>query len=126
MKPRSWLVLLLLVISSSALAAEAGKCVYPIADGGGEAPSKASLEGRIVRVEEGAIEIRLAGETKEPSVRVLIDEGTNLFTVYGGYVAREELAVGQDVHVRYVGCTPKEGATPRAAVVQLKSTKPAK
>lgn len=115
-------ILLLALALPSAQAAESSGCVYPVADGGGpkpSKPSKPSVQGLITKVERAVISVRSAS-SRETDVR--IGENTQMFTVYGGYVAREKLAVGQTAYVWYVGCSAKRAdSPPMAAVVQLES-----
>jgi hypothetical protein len=112
-------ILLLVLALPSAQAAESSGCVYPEADGGGPKPSKPSVQGLITKVDRGVISVRSAS-SHETDVR--IGEKTQMSTVYGGYVAREKLAVGQTAYVWYVGYSAKRaGSPPMAAVVQLES-----
>ena len=108
-------LLLLALALPSAQAAESSGCVYPVADGRGPKPS---VQGLITKVERGVISVRSAS-SRETDIR--IGENTQMFTVYGGYVAREKLAVGQTAYVWYVGCSAKRAGSPLAAVVQLES-----
>ena len=48
-----------------------------------------------------------------------------MFTVYGGFVGREDLAVGQLVRAWYIKCLPpKAGGRGVVAVLIVASTKP--
>jgi len=96
--------------------------VLPVADGQGPTPSKPSFRGEIVKVTLGLVTVR--GETEPKQSEFRVNDQTQLFTVYGGFVSKQELAVGLKANVWYVGCDIlKAGSPPVAAVVMLDSTR---
>jgi len=77
-----------------------------------------SIEGRILAVTSATISIKPNAEVEAAPVIVAVQNETQLFTAFGGYVDREELRVGQYVWVWYVSRSPIwAGNPPRAAVV---------
>ena len=116
-----YLLLFLAVVSSPAFAADENKCVLPYADNNeNRTPSKPSIRGQIVQVKPGLITVQSEG--KGERIQIRINAKSELFTIYGGYVAKEELAKGQRVDVWYVGCDSRTaGSPPLAAVVRLES-----
>lgn len=110
-----------------AFAAEIGKCIYPSPDGGGPEPSPPTVKGKIIQVEPNTIILKIESNLKSKTLqhkRIRIDHKTQIFTYFGGYVGRSELAAGQAAAIWYVGCkVPKKGQQPYAAVVEIDSTK---
>ena len=110
-------------------------CILPVADYNETDPSPANLQGQIIRVRKGVIDVmplvRVGKDIVERNkgkgtpVPVRFNESTDMFTVFGGFVEPKELANGQRVFVWFVGCSAKKaGASPLAAVIQLCSTAP--
>jgi hypothetical protein len=110
-------ILLSLLLVLPAIAKQ-GKCVYPVADSNDETPSPPSVIGTILAVTGEVIEVK--PDKSKGSKKIKIDMNTELFTVFGGIVERNEIMKGQYVYVWYVGCDPKKaGSPPRAAVIQF-------
>lgn len=91
-------------------------CVLPVADGGDIAPSPPSMTGKIVKIRDHQLTV----QTKAGVVhRTIVNDGTGLWTVYGGGIEEIDLKVGQHALIwlqdcRHVGKTPQV-----AAVVQV-------
>jgi hypothetical protein len=115
---------LLLAASSSS---SATVCVLPVPDGQVEAPSAHNYEGVITGVSEYRLTMTptVRKGVKVTPVTLLLTEATQIFTVYGGYVAREKLQAGQRARIWLEKCgQSNEAARGRVAVVQLASTRP--
>lgn len=111
-------------LSSIVFGADDLKCVLPSPDGGGPEPSPPSVKGKIVCVEPGIIQVETeparAKQKELRHVRIRVNDQTKIFTFFGGYVAQNELAVRQQAHIWYVGCSAeKAGNPPLAAVIQI-------
>ena len=79
------------------------QCVLPVADGGDIAPSPPSVTGKSVKIRD----------------RTVVNEGTGLWTVYGGGIEETDLKVGQHALIWLQDCR-HAGKTPQvAAVVQV-------
>src|SRR5438876_11350793 len=75
--------------------------VLPTADGGARNPSPPSLQGRVISVGPEMLVVKADGATGNAMaiVSVRLTPSTEMFTVYGGFVAREELSKDQRVRV---------------------------
>jgi len=103
-------------------AAAIATCVLPVPDDGDVTPSKANVEGRIVRVGHGFIEV--APRSGRP-IHVSFMGKTGFYSAFGGDYDPSELAVGQHVAVWFVGRKPSVDGAGRAAYLQLYSKDPA-
>jgi hypothetical protein len=103
------------LILASAISAYAN-CILPSPDGGTE-PTEPQIKGKIVRVVNNNVELVSTDSNK--TYRFETDNKTQRFTVYGGYVAANELAAGQQAEIWFVGCDINN---PVAAVIRLEST----
>ncbi|MCX2892223.1 hypothetical protein ORG27_01345 [Stenotrophomonas lactitubi] len=92
------------------------QCVLPVADGGDIAPSPPSVTGKIVKIRDHQLTV----QTKAGVVhRTVVNEGTGLWTVYGGGIEETDLKVGQHALIWLQDCR-HAGKTPQvAAVVQV-------
>jgi len=116
-----------LVLIATQIACAHGAYVLPVADGGAREPSPPSIEGRIAQVDHGNVAIDLQELAGKPAkqVTIRVDQDTEIFTVYGGYVSLSELAPGQRVRVWFQR-PPHSGrdGISTAAVVMLASINP--
>jgi hypothetical protein len=99
-------------------ATAATTCVLPVPDGGDAPPSKANVEGRIVRAEHGFVEV--ARRSGQP-IRVSYTDKTEFYSAFGGDYDPSELAVGQHVAIWFVACKLSRDGTGHAAYLQLYS-----
>jgi hypothetical protein len=114
--------LILLTVSFPVLAAGKSACVLPVADGQGPTPSKPSFRGEIVKVSPGLVTVKAVPGSMH--IEFQVNDKTQLFTVYGGFVSKQELAAGLKASVWYVGCdVSMAGSPPVAAIVMLDSTR---
>ena len=122
-------------LMSPAQVTAVNSCILPVADYNETEPSPANLQGQIIRVRKGVIDVMplvrvgnhivKSNKGKRNAVPVRFNARTDMFSVFGGFVEPQELAKGQRVFVWFVGCSPKRaGAPPLAAVIQLCSTAP--
>lgn len=106
----------LMLTTAPAVALAATQCVLPVADGDDIAPSPPSMTGKIVKIRDHQLTV----QTKAGVVhRTIVNDGTGLWTVYGGGIDEADLKVGQHALIwlqdcRHVGKTPQV-----AAVVQI-------
>lgn len=106
----------LMLTTVPAVALAATQCVLPVADGGDIAPSPPSMTGTIVKIRDHQLTV----QTRAGAVhRTIVNDGTGLWTVYGGGIEETDLKVGQHALIwlqdcRHVGKTPQV-----AAVVQV-------
>ena len=116
-----------LILIATQIACAHGAYVLPVADGGAREPSPPSIEGRIAQIDCGnvAIDLQEMAGTPAKQVTIQLDQDTQLFTVYGGYVSPSELAPGQRVRVWFQR-PPRSGrgGGSTAAVVMLASLDP--
>jgi hypothetical protein len=111
---------MLLTMSIAALAAGKSACVLPVPDGQGPTSSEPSFRGEIVKVDSGLVTVKV--EPGSEHIEFRVNDNTQLFTAYGGFVSKEELVVGPMTRVWYVGCdVSKAGSPPVAAIVMLES-----
>jgi hypothetical protein len=98
-------------------------CVLPQADDR-EGQSEPNFDGVIGSVRGNDILLRLK-HPHSKAVTVSLQKNSELFTVYGGYVGRSELKVGQQVRVWLEGCgRGPERSRRGVAVMELASTRP--
>lgn len=109
-----YIIALALLLSSSLAIAD---CILPSPDGG-TTPTEPQIKGKIVQVADNNVAL-IADNGK--THRFQANETTKRFTVYGGYVAANEIVVGQQAEVWFVDC---EMDNPLAAVIRIKSTEP--
>lgn len=104
--PRICLVVAAILVMAPAAHAATGTAtwVLPVPDGGDVNPSTANLEGRIVRVGHGFIEV--TPPSRRP-IHVSHTGKTGLYSAFGGDYDPCELAVGQHVAPWFVGCEPE-------------------
>ena len=97
--------------------------VLPVADGGdGPDPSPATVQGRITIIAPDWITV-IADRGRRSSA-FEITKDTEMFSVYGGAIEPDELAVGQQVRIwEDRQAAPKSGRR-RAAVVMFASKDP--
>jgi hypothetical protein len=82
------------------------------------------MEGELIRVQPDRITVRSArGFRAESNVDIVVAPETNIFTAYGGFVAKEGLTPGQIVRVWFTE-RPRRSPTPVAAVITLASKTP--
>ncbi|MBI5203297.1 MAG: hypothetical protein HZA11_00095 [Nitrospirae bacterium] len=122
------LIICIALFGSIAFAADAHKCILPTPDGGGPTPSPPSVKGKIVYVAPDIVEVekKLSAGTRKnvQRIRIRINDKTQIFTYLGGYVAHNELAIGEQADVWYIGCSAKKaGSPPLAAVIQIDATR---
>ncbi|MBN5049496.1 hypothetical protein [Stenotrophomonas sp. YIM B13575] len=92
------------------------QCVLPAADGDDIPPSPPSVTGKIVKIHDH----RLTVQTKAGLVhRTIVNDGTGLWTVYGGGIEETDLKVGQHVLIWLQDCRHAEKTPQVAAVVQV-------
>jgi hypothetical protein len=100
--------------------------VLPEPDYNPTVPSPPCLDGEIAFVSTNSITVReqvTSGSGRE--TQVAITSGSVIFTVYGGYVARSELKVGQKTRVWYKGQSCSSPQLPLEAIrIQIASTAP--
>ncbi|MEX0181779.1 MULTISPECIES: hypothetical protein [unclassified Stenotrophomonas] len=106
----------LMLITIPGIALATTQCVLPVADGGDIAPSPPSVTGKIVKIRDHQLTV----QTKAGVVhRTVVNEGTGLWTVYGGGIEETDLKVGQHALIWLQDCR-HAGKTPQvAAVVQV-------
>jgi hypothetical protein len=114
-------IVLVLLLSSFAEIAHA-RCVLPVPDGGGEAPSRANVEGYIISIDKDLVVIRPHGTKRRVSVRVPQDKP--IFSAFGGDDHPSELRVGQKAWVWFVGCKHVGKEVPVSAYFQIYSKDP--
>lgn len=119
---RAVLAALLVIASATHAAAARPTCVLPVPDGGDASPSRANVEGRIVRVGQDFIDV--ARRPGQP-IRITYTGKTEFYSAFGGDYEPSELAVGQHVAVWFVGCKPSRDGAGQAAYLQLYSKDPA-
>lgn len=105
------------------------KCILPTPDGGVSEPSSPSISGNIIHVAPNFIEVGQPHfdhkQDFSKRVRILINDSTEIFTFFGGYVAYDKLPIGGYVHIWYVNCGIKGiSKQPIAAVIQVSHKKP--
>lgn len=99
------------------------ECVLPKADDR-EGQSQPSFEGAIASVRGNDIRLTL-GQPRSDVVTVSLRKRSDLFTAYGGHVARSELQTGQRVRVWLEDCGRGSQQGRRVvAVMELASTRP--
>lgn len=92
------------------------QCVLPVADGDEIPPSPPSVTGKIVKVHDHQLTVETRAGV---DYRTIVDEGTGLWTVFGGSIDETDLKVGQHALIWLRDCRPA-GKTPQvAAVVQV-------
>lgn len=106
----------LMLTTVPAVALAATLCVLPVADGGDIAPSPPSMTGTIVKIRDHQLTV----QTRAGAVhRTIVNDGTGLWTVYGGGIEETDLKVGQHALIWWQDCR-HVGKTPQvAAVVQV-------
>jgi hypothetical protein len=114
-------VIVVALVAPSACLAE--PYVLPVADGTGRSVSPPCLEGQIIRVASNEIVVATAARhgSGASEVSVQTTPKTEMFTVYGGYVAAADLVVGQRVRIWFPTPDSKQRV---AAVVMLASKNP--
>lgn len=100
----------------------AASCVLPVPDGGDKPPSRANVEGRILRA--GPRFIDVAPDARQASVRVEYARETQFYSAFGGDYEPGDLTAGQHVSVWFVGCRPAKKGVGHAAYLQLYSKDP--
>ena len=81
-----------------------GKYILPEADYRPETTSEACFSGTITQVAQG--KISATGKNsygKKESIEIVIESGTSIFTVYGGYVSPDQLKKGIKLKVWFKG-----------------------
>ena len=115
--------ILVLAIASLLPQVTTAKCVVPVPDGGDVKPSAPNLHGRILRVDQsGLVVVSQAKSNKR--VFVALPKDPEIYSVFGGDVAREDLAAGQTVWVWFEGCKWPTAGTPTSAYFQIYSRDP--
>lgn len=109
------LTILLLSTTVGAVKTSKNMCVYPIPDGGGVTPSKASFEGKILKVQPQSIMVQPLHSHTGKLVR--IDKKTDIFTQFGGVVLAGGLKTGDQVSVWLKNCNIP--STSLAAVIEV-------
>lgn len=101
----------------------AAKCVLPVPDGGDVEPSKPNLYGRLVGVDtSGRVVVSQTGTGKR--VVVAFPPKAEIYSAFGGHVAREDLAAGQIVWVWFEGCKWPAAGAPLSTYFQIYSKDP--
>ena len=110
------------------VAAQSNRWVLPVADGGDVVPSPPSIHGSLVSASNGMSVVKRDSRDApgwQFETRVQLLQKTDLFTAFGGLVARDQLRPGQYVWVWYVSADPaKAGTPPHAASVVVWSLDP--
>lgn len=99
----------------------AARCVLPVPDGGDVEPSPPSLVGVIARAAPGKLVVRTRPGTLE---RVLLNDQTGVWTVYGGGVDAAQLRPEQHALIWLEHCGQSTDGQAVAAVVQICSLGP--
>ena len=106
-----------LVLGVSLCVCGNGEYVIPVADGGGLEPSPPSIEGMVEKIAGGEITVR---PVRAGSMSIKIGSETSIFSMYGGRVVPEEIALGQAVRVWFtLESIEKQLPTPVAAAIIL-------
>ena len=103
------------ILTLSAIAGE-NKYILPNADYNAETPSEACFSGAITKIEKGSITVSGTENIDEKSFKIIINEETEIFTVYGGYVSPEQLKNGIKLKVWFKGSSCDEPIYPITAV----------
>ena len=122
---RFFLMIILILAPNVAMAKEA-PYVLPEPDYNPTAPSPPCFDGEIASVSKNSISVR---ERVPPGsgrhTRIAITSKSVRFSVYGGYVAKSELKVGQKIRVWYKGQCCSSPQLPLQAIrIQIASTDP--
>jgi len=90
------------------------------------APSPPCFDGEIASVSKNVITVReRIASSSGRQISVTITSESVIFTVYGGYVARSELRVGQKIRVWFKGQSCSRPKLPLEAIrIQIASTDP--
>lgn len=106
----------LMLTSVPAVAIAARQCVLPVADGGDIAASPPSVTGTIVKIRDRQLTV----QTRAGAVhRTIVNDGTGLWTVYGGGIDETDLKVGQHALIWLQDCGHVRKTPQVAAVVQI-------
>ena len=111
-----FLLVFVLFVPNVAMAKEA-PYVLPEPDYNSTAPSPPCFDGEIASVSKNSITVRervASGSGRQ--TQVAITSRSVIFTVYGGYVARSELKVGQKIRVWYKGQSCSSPKLPLEAI----------
>ena len=119
-------LLILVLLAPNATIAEEASYVLPEPDYNPTAPSPPCFDGEIASVSKNSITVRervASGSGRQ--TQVAITSRSVIFTVYGGYVARSELKVGQKIRVWYKGQSCSSPKLPLEGIrIQIASTDP--
>jgi hypothetical protein len=104
-----------------------GVWILPIPDGGDVKPSRPSVQGHLISINNNLITLdneRRKGKTKNTTISRLTSE-TELFTSFGGYCKTKDLHPNQYAWIWYVTKDSKKAGTPpKIAVLMIWSKDP--
>ncbi|SMR76804.1 MULTISPECIES: hypothetical protein [Stenotrophomonas] len=106
----------LMLITIPGIALATTQCVLPVADGGDIPPSPPSVTGKIVEIHDHQLTVEIR---KGVVHRTIVNDGTGLWTVFGGGIEETDLKVGQHVLIWLQDCRHAEKTPQVAAVVQV-------
>ena len=120
-----FITVFVLLTSNAAMASDA-PYVLPEPEYNPTAPSPPCFDGEIASVSENSITAReRITSGPESQTSIMITSESVIFTVYGGYVARSELKVGQKIRVWYKGQSCSSPKLPLEAIrIQIASRNP--